>query len=132
MLYSLAGPEALLQRGKEDETKIIRHPDGKIICYQYSEGKWNSLGDVVGAAGGSQESSGKNLFEGKEYDYVFSVDISDTAPPIKLPYNRGEDPWMAAQKFIHKNELPQSYLDDVANFIIKNSAPATIETTASR
>lgn len=127
----LPGPEALLQKGKEDQTKMIRQPDGKIICYQWSDGKWNELGDVVGAAGGTQESSGKTLYEGKEYDYVFSVDISDTAAPIKLPYNRDEDPWMAAQKFIHKNELPQVYLEQVANFIITNSAAAPAIETAS-
>lgn len=127
----LPGPEALLQKGREDQTKMIRHPDGKIICYQWTNGKWQSLGDVVGAAGGTQESSGKKLFEGKEYDYVFSVDVSDTAPPLKLPYNRGEDPWMAAQTFIHKNELPQTYLDQVANFIITNSESAPIIETAS-
>lgn len=127
----LPGPEALLQKGREDQTKMIRHPDGKIICYQWSNGKWNSLGDVVGAAGGTQETSGKKLFEGKEYDYVFSVDVDDNAPPLKLPYNRGEDPWMSAQNFIHKNELPQSYLDQVANFIIKNSDNAPIIETSS-
>lgn len=96
------------------------------MCYEWSNSKWNSLGDVVGAAGGTQATSGKTLFEGKEYDYVFSVDISDSAPPLKLPYNRGEDPWMAAQNFIHKNELPQAYLDQVANFIIKNSDNAPV------
>lgn len=128
----LPGPEALLQKGKsEDQTKMIRHPDGKIICYQWSNGKWNSIGDVIGAAGGTQQTSGKNLYEGKEYDYVFNVDIADDKPPLKLPYNRGEDPWMAAQKFIHRNELPQVYLDQVANFIMKNSANAPIIEAAS-
>lgn len=127
----LPGPESLLQKGRDDQTKMIRHPDGKIICYQWSNGKWNSLGSVVGAAGGTQE-SGKSLFEGKEYDYVFNVDISDSTPPLKLPYNRGDDPWHTAQKFIHEHELPQAYLDQVANFIVTNSgiAPPT-ETSSS-
>lgn len=52
---------------------------------------------------------------------MFDVDISDNAPPIKLPYNRTEDPWHAAQTFIHKHNLPQVYLEQVANFIITNS-----------
>lgn len=29
----------------------------------------------------------KSLYEGKEYDYVFDVDIKDGVPPLKLPYN---------------------------------------------
>lgn len=32
-------------------------------------------------------SSRKQLYEGKEYDYVFDVDIQDGVPPLKLPYN---------------------------------------------
>lgn len=127
----LPGPEALLQKGRDGQTRMIRQPDGKIICYEWSNSKWNSLGDVVGAAGGTQNTSGKTLFEGKEYDYVFTVDISDSAPPLKLPYNRSEDPWIVAQRFIHKNELPQAYLDQVANFIIKNSDNASVRESAS-
>lgn len=44
---------------------------------------------------------------------------------MKLPYNTSEDPWLAAQKFIHKNDLSQYYLDTVANFIITNSKGGT-------
>ena len=29
----------------------------------------------------------KQLYKGKEYDYVFDVDIQDGVPPLKLPYN---------------------------------------------
>ena len=29
----------------------------------------------------------KQLYEGKEYDYVFDVDIKDGEPALKLPYN---------------------------------------------
>lgn len=67
----LEGVEALLQKGREDQTKMIRQQDGKVICYQWSNGKWNPLGDVVGAAGGSQETSGKQLYEGKVYSDYF-------------------------------------------------------------
>lgn len=123
----LPGPESLLQPGNEGQTKIVRHPDGKVNCYQWSSGQWSLLGEVSGASGGSQQSSGKTLYEGKEYDFVFSVDISDSDPPIKLPYNRGEDPWAAAQNFIHKNNLPQAYLDQIANFIVKNSDTPVIQ-----
>ena len=87
-----------------------------------SDGQWTKVGDVVGAAG--QSDSTKTLYEGKEYDFVFSVDIAEGQPPLKLPYNIADDPWLAAQKFIHKNDLSQYYLDTVANFIITNSKGA--------
>ncbi|XP_030382821.1 phospholipase A-2-activating protein [Scaptodrosophila lebanonensis] len=128
----LPGPEALLTNGtREGQTKMIRQPDGAVKCYSWELGQWNLVGDIVGASGGTQTSSGKKLFEGKEYDFVFDVDISDTEPPIKLPYNRGEDPWHVAQSFIHRNGLPQAYLDQVANFIVKNSEGSTIVATST-
>lgn len=46
-----------------------------------------------------------------------------------MPYNKSEDPWLAAQKFIHDNNLSQYYLEQVANFIINNSSPAVSQST---
>jgi hypothetical protein len=44
---------------------------------------WQKIGDVVDAVGSGR----KQLYEGKEFDYVFDVDIHDGVPPLKLPYN---------------------------------------------
>lgn len=33
------------------------------------------------------KSGEKKMYKGKEYDYVFEVDIADGVPPLKLPYN---------------------------------------------
>ncbi|KAK7867192.1 hypothetical protein R5R35_008386 [Gryllus longicercus] len=119
----LPGKEVLSSPGiKDGQTKLIRE-GSDVHCYSWSaaDGKWEKVGDVVGASGGSQSTSGKVLYNGKEYDYVFSVDIEDGKPPLKLPYNSDEDPWFAAQKFIHENNLSQLFLDQVANFIVNNS-----------
>lgn len=61
---------------------------------------------------------------------MFDVDIEDGAPPLKLPYNLSQNPYEAATKFIHDNELPISYLDQVANFITTNTQGATIGNTS--
>lgn len=114
----LPGPESLLVEGAEGQTRIVRETNGKVMCYQWANGKWECLGDVTGANSGSSE---KTLYMGKEYDYVFSIDIEDGKPPLKLPFNVDQDPWPIAQQFIHKNGLPQEYLEQVANFIIKNA-----------
>jgi phospholipase A-2-activating protein len=45
--------------------------------------QWQKIGEVVDAVGSGR----KQLYEGKEYDYVFDVDIQDGVPPLKLPYN---------------------------------------------
>ena len=68
----------------------------------------------------------------QEYDYVFTVEIQEGAPPLKLPFNIGDDPWMSAHTFLEKNEISPLFLDQVANFIISQSggvaAPAAPNT----
>lgn len=78
---------------------------------------WTNVGTVVDAVGSGR----KQLFEGKEYDFVFDVDFQEGAPPLKLPYNASENPFDAARKFLERNELPMTYLDTVGNFIVKNA-----------
>lgn len=55
------------------------------------------------------------------YDFVFSVDVEDGKPPLKLPFNKGDDPYQEAHKFLNKNMLPAEYLEQVVDFILKNS-----------
>lgn len=62
----------------------------------------------------------------KEYDYVFDIDIDDSGVKLKLPYNLSEDPYMVAQNFIYRHELNQMFLDEIAQFIIKNTEGQTI------
>ena len=57
---------------------------------------------------------------------MFSVDIEEGKPPLKLPYNIAEDPWFAAQNFLYKNNLSQLFLDQVANFILDNTKGVTL------
>ncbi|XP_063361364.1 phospholipase A-2-activating protein [Cydia amplana] len=119
-LSELPGPEVLLEPGKTDgQTKLIRRGTN-VKCYSWNAAaaSWDELGDVMGA---NPPTEGKTMYQGKEYDFVFSVDIKDGAPPLKLPFNKAEDPWVAAQAFIHKHDLPQVYLEQVANFIITNA-----------
>ncbi|OQV12087.1 Phospholipase A-2-activating protein [Hypsibius exemplaris] len=111
---------ALYAPGEKDgQTKIIRK-DGKVEVYNWSamENEWKKIGDVVGSS--NEKASGRTLYQGREYDYVFSVDFDESKPPVKLPYNRSDDPYVVAQKFLEDNELPQSYLDTVAKFIMQN------------
>ena len=69
---------------------------------------------------------------GREYDYVFDVDIEDGKPALKLPYNLSQNPYEAATKFIQDNELPIAYLDQVANFITTNAQGATLGQSAQQ
>lgn len=83
---------------------------------------WSNVGTVTGAVG----SSTKQLYQGHEYDHVFDVNISDDRPALKLPYNQGQNPFEAAQKFCFANELPLEYVDEIVGFIEKNTGGVTL------
>ena len=123
----LPGPEFLVQKSgtKEGQVVMIKQPDGSVTAHQWSQGaqEWLNVGTVVDAVGSSGK---KKDYLGKDYDYVFDVDIEDGKPPLKLPYNLSQNPYEAARKFIEDNELPMTYLDQVTNFITTNTQGATI------
>ena len=52
--------------------------------------------------------------------------MDESGAKLKLPYDLSEDPYMAAQKFIHTHELSQMFLDEIAQFIITNTKGETI------
>lgn len=118
---------------RDGQTKLIRSGN-KVEAYSWSasEVRWTKIGDVIGGEGDDvTPSSSKVMYEGKEYDYVFDVDIEEGARPLKLPFNVTDDPWMEAQRFIHKHDLSQYYLEEVANFIIKNTKGVTLQAPSS-
>jgi len=122
-LTDLPGPEALYEPGARDgQQKMVRTGDAvSVHSWNMAEQKWDKIGDVVGAAGGSTETSGKKLYMGKEYDFVFDIEIDEPKATLKLPYNTTDSPFMAAQQFIHKHDLSQYYLEEIAQHIITHS-----------
>ena len=66
-ISELPGPDSLLKPGKKDgDTKMVREGT-QVACYSWSEGdkKWSKVGEVVGASGATQNTSGRVLHEGK-------------------------------------------------------------------
>ena len=123
----LPGPEFLQQKSgtKDGQVQMIAEANGSVTAHTWSAalGRWESVGTVVDSAGSSGR---KTEYLGQDYDYVFDVDVEDGKPPLKLPYNLSQNPYEAATKFIGDNELPMSYLDQVAQFIVQNTQGATI------
>ncbi|OJJ02211.1 hypothetical protein ASPVEDRAFT_52947 [Aspergillus versicolor CBS 583.65] len=123
----LPGPEFLQQKSgtKDGQVQMISEANGSVTAHTWSAalGRWESVGTVVDSAGSSGR---KTEYLGQDYDYVFDVDVEDGKPPLKLPYNLSQNPYEAATKFIGDNELPMSYLDQVAQFIVQNTQGATI------
>nr|ODO04023.1 phospholipase A-2-activating protein [Cryptococcus depauperatus CBS 7855] len=122
----LPGTEALNREGKKDGQVLMIKNNGIVEAYQWSalDSAWQQIGQVVDAIGQGR----KQLFNGKEYDYVFDVDVSEGMPPLKLPYNVTENSWIAAQRFLENNNLPSSYTEQVVDFIHQNSGGAELGT----
>lgn len=121
----LPGPDALLVPGKaEGQVMMVKRKMG-IEAYQWSShgSEWVKVGDVTGGVS-EKNNAKKKIYQGKEYDYVFDVDIREGEPALKLPYNAHDDPYVAAHHFLELNDLSQNFLDQVANFIMTQVKPA--------
>uniref|UniRef100_A0A674EM99 Phospholipase A-2-activating protein n=1 Tax=Salmo trutta TaxID=8032 RepID=A0A674EM99_SALTR len=129
-MEDLPGREHLEEPGNRDgQTRLIKEGQN-VEAYQWSvaDSRWMKIGDVVG--GSNQQTSKKVNYEGKEYDFVFTIDINEGGPSMKLPYNVTDDPWLTAHNFLQKNELSPMFLDQVANFIIENTKGHTLGAAA--
>ncbi|CAN8072020.1 unnamed protein product [Agarophyton chilense] len=110
---------ALAVPGKKDgENKIVKTTNGGAEVYMWSaaDKKWTKVGDVVDEPNGGGVTSGGEV-KGKKYDFVFEVEIGEGGKKEKLGFNKGENPYLAAQRFIDENEISQEFLDQIAHFI---------------
>ncbi|XP_061359048.1 uncharacterized protein LOC133303157 [Gastrolobium bilobum] len=128
-LEELPGLEALKIPGTSDgQTKVVREGDnGVAYAWNMTEQKWDKIGEVVD---GPEESS-RPFLDGVQYDHVFDVDIGDGMPIRKLPYNRSDNPYDAADKWLLKESLPLSYREQIVQFILQNTGQKDITFDAS-
>jgi phospholipase A-2-activating protein len=131
----LEEPSALSRPGAKDgATKVVREANGAAMAYSWdaAAGRWEQIGEVVGAdgsglgsggagGGGGSLGVGGRVLDGVSYDFVFDVDVADGAPPRKLPYNAGDNPYDAAEKWLEREGLPASYREQIVAFIIQNT-----------
>ncbi|XVF01431.1 hypothetical protein REPUB_Repub04eG0088500 [Reevesia pubescens] len=119
-LEDLPGLEALQIPGTSDgQTKIVREGDnGVAYTWNMREQKWDKIGEVVD---GPDDNMKHSVLDGVQYDYVFDVDIGDGEPIRKLPYNRSDNPYDTADKWLLTENLPLSYRQQIVEFILKNS-----------
>ncbi|URE01794.1 PUL domain [Musa troglodytarum] len=119
-LMDLPGLEALQVPGTKDrQTKVIREGDnGVAYSWNSKEYKWDKIGEIVDGPG---EGASNQVLDGTHYDYVFDVDIGDGEPIRKLPYNRTDNPYTVADKWLLQESLPVSYRQQIVDFILQNT-----------
>lgn len=80
--------------GVEGQVAVVKNDTGGADAYQYTNSNWVNLGLVI--------SSPKKILDNVEYDFVFDVDAEEGKPPLKLGYSKGEDIYVAAERFMKK------------------------------
>ncbi|KAF3435623.1 hypothetical protein FNV43_RR22714 [Rhamnella rubrinervis] len=129
-LEELPGLEALQIPGTSDgQTKVVREGDnGVAYSWNLREQKWDKIGEVVD---GPDDGMKRPVLNGVEYDYVFDVDIGDGEPIRKLPYNRTDNPYTVADKWLLSESLPLSYRQQIVEFILQNSGQRNLTLDSS-
>ncbi|XP_050232267.1 uncharacterized protein LOC126680979 isoform X2 [Mercurialis annua] len=129
-LEELPGLDALKIPGTSDgQTKVVREGDnGVAYSWNLREQIWDKIGEVVD---GPDDGMKRPVLDAIEYDYVFDVDIGDGEPIRKLPYNRSENPYSTADKWLLKENLPFSYRQQIVEFILQNSGQRDITLNSS-
>ncbi|KAJ4747357.1 Phospholipase A-2-activating [Rhynchospora pubera] len=123
-LTDLPGLEALQVPGTIDgQTMVVREGDnGVAYSWNTKQSQWDKIGEVVD---GPDDASNGQVYNGTRYDFVFDVDIGDGLPIRKLPYNRSENPYEVADKWLVKENLPLTFREQVVEFILQNSGQKT-------
>lgn len=119
-LEDLPGLETLQIPGTSDgQTKVVREGDnGVAYSWNLREHKWDKIGEVVD---GPDDGMKRPVLDGIEYDYIFDVDIGDGEPIRKLPCNRSDNAYDAADKWLLKENLPLAYRQQIVEFILQNT-----------
>ena len=68
------------------------------VGHNVHRSEWENIGIVVGGPGEDTVAAGNQFHEGQQYDFVFDVDVADGMPALKLPVNKGDNPYIAADK----------------------------------
>ena len=105
---------ASLKNIKDGEIRLFNNfGKAEAYCYKASENQWQLLGEVTGQNNAPQKKyyPGDGVFKAGEYDYIFDVELEGGM--TKLPFNKGDNILMAAEKFIGRERLYKAYTDDM-------------------
>ena len=110
---------------KEGEIRLFNNNGkGEAYMYKKSEGRWELLGEVMGAKKEEKKHwPGDNVFPEGDYDFIFDVELEDRIS--QLPFNEGGNALVAAEKFVGREKLHKAYVDDITKFLRANGNKKT-------
>lgn len=123
----------------ENHLSVRGHSEGQVQLFQKSgiaiaaqwsaaSATWIEVGQVMGSNNNDASSSSSGIIDGVQYDHVLPIEV-DTAEQgvarLQIGYNNGENPFVAAQRFIDAHVLPQYHLAQIADYIQQRTQSAS-------
>lgn len=107
--------DSMTMPGKSEGQVQVFQKNGIAIAAQWNAASraWIEVGEVTGQ-------SDTGLIDGVQYDHVFPIEIDQTGggvATLQIGYNTGENPFVAAQRFIDAHMLPQYHLSQIAEYL---------------
>ncbi|CDJ42706.1 phospholipase A2 activating protein, putative [Eimeria tenella] len=119
------------QGTKDGELVVCRRGDEAVVLsWQQQQQQWDFVGHALnpltnrmGPPKGGPKTffPGDQFFDEGSYDFVFNVELGEDGEYKKLPFNRGDNPLVSAEKFAAREGLHKSYLSQIVSFINANS-----------
>jgi len=105
--------------GKKEGDVCLFNKDGVQIAAMWSAdaATWIEVGAVTG-------SGDQGMVHGEQFDHVMPVEMDNAAGgtvTLQLGYNNGENPFVAAKRFVDQNQLGTHYTQQVADWILQRA-----------
>ena len=105
--------------GKKEGDVCLFNKDGVQIAAMWSAdaATWIEVGAVTG-------SGDQGTVHGEQFDHVMPVEMDNAAGgtlTLQLGYNNGENPFVAAKRFVDQNQLGTHYTQQVADWILQRA-----------
>ena len=105
--------------GKRDGEQILVRNDaggGEVHQWVFSSRQWEKIGDIVQQ--GEGDASEKQFYDGQMWDVLLPVETDRGA--LQLAFNKGENPYEIASRFMMMNKVNLSFREEIVRFIIKH------------
>ncbi|CAE7744590.1 lub1, partial [Symbiodinium sp. CCMP2456] len=107
---------------KNGEIKMF-NDNGTVFAYMWNAGAriWDKVGEVMGSQQPKKHYDGDPVFPAGEYDFIFDVDLGASFGTKPLPFNRGQNPLVAAESFCSREQIHKGNSEQIRQFIIQNA-----------
>ena len=92
----------------------------KLYSWNGIDQKWIKAGEATGNVKIMEHYGGDKIFPAGQYEYIFNIQIGNGAER-RLPYNSGDNPMEAADKFCIRKKIARYYSKQIVDFITKNA-----------